>query len=54
VQELPGVSRVGYDSGEGLFTADYDPGRTDAAAIFAAVFVAGKKMGQEYLPRLVS
>jgi hypothetical protein len=47
------VSRVVYDSEAGLFAADYDPGLTGAAAIFAAVFVAGRKMGQEYLPRLV-
>jgi hypothetical protein len=54
VEELAGVGKVVYDPGEELFTADYDPGLTDPAAIFAAVFVAGKKMGQEYLPRLVA
>jgi hypothetical protein len=54
VEKLPGVSQVVYDSGKDLFTAAYEPGLTDPAAIFAAVFVAGKQMGQEYLPRLVS
>jgi hypothetical protein len=54
VEELPGVARVEYDPGQDLFTLDYDPAWSEVAAIFAAVFKAGKKMGQEYLPRLVT
>jgi hypothetical protein len=45
---------VVYDAVQDLFSANYDPGLTDPTAIFAAVFVAGRQMGQEYLPRVVS
>jgi hypothetical protein len=33
---------------------DYDADRTSLEAVFAAVFLAGKKMGQDYLPRQVT
>ena len=33
---------------------DYDSDRVSLEAVFAAVFLAGKKMGQDYLPRLVT
>lgn len=51
--ELPGINRVEYDPQQDRFMADYDPARVEVADIFAAVFQAGKKMGQDYLPRLV-
>ena len=54
LQEITGVGQVEYDPDRDLFTVDYDPEQTDLAAIFAAVFKAGKQMGQEYLPRLAT
>jgi hypothetical protein len=53
LMELPGMNRVEYDPQLDRFIADYDPAEVEVPAIFAAVFRAGKKMGQEYLPRLV-
>ena len=53
VAELAGVSRVVYDPDGDMFTVEYDPARRELTDIFAAVFQAGKKMGQDYLPRLV-
>ena len=53
LKEMAGVGKVGYDPGQDVFAVDYDPARIEVAAIFAAVFHAGKKMGQEYLPRLI-
>jgi copper chaperone CopZ len=53
VEELPGVSRVVYDPDADLFTVEYDPARRELTDIFAAVFQAGRKMGQDYLPQLI-
>jgi hypothetical protein len=54
LQEMTGVGQVQYDPDRDLFTVDYEADRTDLAAIFAAVFQAGKKMGQNYFPKLVT
>jgi copper chaperone CopZ len=54
VEDIDGVEKVVYDPGQDFFALDYDPARTEVAAIFAAVFQAGKKMGQEYLPKLLT
>jgi copper chaperone CopZ len=54
LEEMAGVGRVDYDPGQDGFTVDYDPARTEIAAIFAAVFHAGKKMGRDYLPKPVT
>ncbi len=54
IKELAGIGRVEYDAARDLFRVDYDPAETGVAAIFGAVFHAGKKMGQEYLPRVAT
>ncbi len=54
LEDIDGVEKVVYGPGQDFFALDYDPARTEVAAIFAAVFQAGKKMGQGYLPRLVT
>jgi copper chaperone CopZ len=54
VAGLAGVNRAAYDPARDLFTVDYDSDRVSLEAVFAAVFLAGKKMGQDYLPRLVT
>jgi copper chaperone CopZ len=53
VTELAGVSRVVYDPDGDVFTVEYDPARGELTDIFAAVFQAGRKMGQDYLPKLI-
>jgi hypothetical protein len=52
-QALPGVGRVDYDAQRDQFSLEYDPERVRLADIFAAVVLGGKKMGQEYRPRLL-
>ena len=53
VVALPGVGKVDYDAQRDRFSLEYDPERLDLADIFAAVVLAGKKMGREYRPRLL-
>ncbi len=53
VVTLPGVGKVDYDAQRDRFSLEYDPERLDLVDIFAAVVLAGKKMGREYRPRLL-
>jgi copper chaperone CopZ len=53
VAALPGVGKVEYDPQLDLFSLEYDPGRLSLADVFAAVVHGGKKMGQEYRPRVI-
>jgi copper chaperone CopZ len=53
IAALPGIAAVAYDAKEDLFAVSFDPAQTSIEAIFAAVYVAGKQEGQEYLPRVV-
>ena len=50
---LPGVGKVEYDPQQDIFALEYEPGRIRLADIFAAVVHGGKKMGQEYRPRVI-
>ena len=54
VLALPGIGQVEYDPQQDVFSLDYEPDRVKIADIFAAVVHGGKKMGQEYWPRLIS
>jgi copper chaperone CopZ len=51
---LPGVVRVEYQAEGEAFSVQFDPGKASLEAIFAAVYAAGKKMGQDYLPQLLT
>lgn len=53
LEALPGVAVAFYNAEADLFLVRYDPAAVDIPAMFAAVFQAGKKMGQEYLPGLM-
>ena len=44
---------VTYDAQEDLFSARFDPQQVDVEDIFAAVYVAGRQTGQDYLPQAV-
>ena len=45
---------VTYDAHDDIFTARFDPQQVDVEDIFAAVYVAGRQTGQDYLPQMVS
>ncbi len=51
---MPGVLEVSYKAEQDLFVLVYESVLADLAAIFAAVFAAGKKMGQEYYPEVAA
>jgi len=48
------VVRVEYQAEGDAFSVQFDPGKASLEAIFAAVYAAGKKMGQDYLPQLLT
>jgi len=52
-QALPGVGEVDYQVEADLFYLEYEADRIELADIFGAIVLAGKKMGQEYRPRVV-
>jgi hypothetical protein len=45
---------VAYDAQEDLFTVRFDSQQAGVEDIFAAVFLAGRQAGQDYLPQMVS
>ncbi len=51
---LAGVLEVNYQAEQDLFILVYESVLVSLEAVFAAVFVAGKKMGQEYYPEAVT
>ena len=54
ITALRGVVKVAYDAQEDLFTVRFDSQQTGLEDIFAAVFLAGRQAGQDYLPQMVS
>lgn len=54
VSALRGIVAVVYDAQEDLFTVRFDSQQTSVEDIFAAVHLAGRQSGQDYLPLLVS
>ena len=53
INALRGILEVGYDAQEDLFTVRFDSQQAGVEDIFAAVFVAGRQTGQDYLPQMV-
>jgi hypothetical protein len=51
--KVTGVLGVTYHPGQDLFAVRFEFVLASLETIFAAVFAAGKQMGQEYLPELV-
>jgi copper chaperone CopZ len=49
---LGGVLAVTYHPEQDVFTVRYESVLVDLATIFAAVFAAGKQMGQDYFPEV--
>jgi copper chaperone CopZ len=54
ITALPGIMEVTYDAREDLFSVRFDPQQVDVEDIFAAVYVAGRQTGQDYVPQMVS
>jgi hypothetical protein len=51
--KITGVLAVTYHPDQDLFSVRFESVLVSLETIFAAVFTAGKKMGQEYLPETV-
>ncbi len=51
---LTGMLEVQYHAGQDFFSLRFESVLVNLETIFAAVFVAGKKMGQEYLPEVMN
>jgi hypothetical protein len=53
IKKIPGITRVEFDQETRLFQVEFHQRFVTPEDIFAAVWQAGKKMGKEYLPRIV-
>ncbi|MFA4902132.1 MAG: hypothetical protein WC600_05225 [Desulfobaccales bacterium] len=51
--KVTGVLTVTYNPEQDIFSVSYESVLVSLETIFATVFAAGKKMGQEYLPETV-
>ena len=54
ITALQGILEVAYDAQEDLFTVHFDSQRVGVEDIFAAIYVAGRQAGQDYLPQMAS
>ena len=54
ITNIPGITQVAFDQETRLFQVEYHKRFVTPELIFAAVWQAGKKMGKEYLPRIVT
>ena len=54
ITALRGIVKVAYDAQEDLFTVRFDSQQAGLEDIFAAVFLAGRQAGQDYLPQMIS
>jgi hypothetical protein len=45
---------VAYDAGEDIFTVSFDPQQIKTEDIVAAILMAGRQAGREYLPEVIS
>jgi copper chaperone CopZ len=54
ITAIQGVVEVAYDAQEDLFSVCFDSQKTRLEDIFAAVYLAGRQAGQDYLPQMVS
>ena len=51
---LTGLLEVQYHADQDFFSVRFESVLVDLETIFAAVVSAGKKMGREYLPEVIS
>jgi hypothetical protein len=50
---LPGLTGVRYQADQDIFTITYRQDKVKVADMFAAIWMAGKKQGQEYVPEII-
>ena len=50
---LRGIGDVAYDDREDIFTVRFDPRHIKPEDIVAAVWMAGRQAGREYLPEVI-
>jgi copper chaperone CopZ len=53
ITALRGILEVAYDARKDLFTVSFDSQQAAVEDILAAVNLAGRQTGQNYLPQLV-
>ena len=54
IRGIPGITLVEFDQETRLFHVEFHKRFVSPENILAAVWQAGKKMGKEYLPRIVT
>jgi len=54
ITALRGIVEIAYDAQQDLFSVCFDAQQAGLEDIFAAVYVAGRQAGQDYLPQMVS
>jgi hypothetical protein len=54
ITPLPGIVEAAYDAHKDLFTVRFDSQQAEVEDIFAAVYLAGRQTGQDYIPQMVS
>jgi copper chaperone CopZ len=54
IKKIPGITKVEFDQETRLFRVEFHKRFVTPENILAAVWQAGRNMGMEYLPRIVS
>jgi hypothetical protein len=50
---LPGLTSIRYEPDQDLFIITFRQGRVRVADVFAAIWVAGRNQGQEFVPEVI-
>jgi hypothetical protein len=50
---LPGLTSIRYETDQDLFVITFRQGRVMVADMFAAIWMAGRKQGQEFVPEVI-
>jgi hypothetical protein len=50
---LPGLTSIRYLPDQDIFLVTYRQDKVKVADMFAAIWMAGKKQGQEFVPEIV-
>jgi hypothetical protein len=51
---LPGLTSIRYDASEDIFVITYRQDKAKVPDMFAAIWAAGRKQGQDFMPEIVS
>jgi copper chaperone CopZ len=54
IKNIPGIMRVEFDQETRVFRVEFHQRFVSPEDILNAVWQAGKKMGQEYIPQVIS